>query len=117
MFAGAPVLQAEIGVVHRSIGPALVAYAEQISESEVASPHAPLVVKAGFVSRYDAAASADVLAELIALRVGHASNIREDQGLELPGVETLQHLVVHHLEWNARLDQGLIPSKSVILDH
>src|SRR5262252_8792238 len=116
MFAGAAVLQTQISVVHRPRRSCLVAYAEQISQSEVVSSHTPLIVEARFVSRYDAAAPGDILAELIALRPRHACNIREDQGLELPDLGALQHPVVHHLKGNTRLDQRLIPSERVILD-
>ena len=64
----------------------------------------------------EVASAFDEGAELVALRVAESGDVGQDEGLvwgEMGGVEKA---VVHHLEGDARFDEGLIPAEGVVFD-
>src|SRR6266516_3314075 len=53
---------------------------------------------------------------MIALAVGERGDIRQDQRLERAEMRVVEQTVMHHLEWDARLDERLIPAEGVVLN-
>src|SRR6185312_2870365 len=60
-------LEAKIGIHHRTLAAASPVDGEEIGEAEVFAAHAPLVVEAGFIRRDEITAIFDEGAKLIAL--------------------------------------------------
>ncbi len=116
MGARRVVFEAEVGVVHRPFDAAFEAHTQEIGQSKILSLHAPFVVEAGFVRGDKAATVFHKHTELIALGVRKRGNIRQDERLERAEMRGVEQTVVHHLEWDARLDERLIPAEGVVLD-
>src|SRR4030042_529814 len=109
MMACRRVLKSQIGVLHAFFCFAGEIHAKEPGESEVLPPCAPLVVQAGLVCSDQAAAAANELPELVALRVREGDEVRQDEGLELINVRRVEHAVVNHFEGDTRLDERLVP--------
>src|SRR5437773_4016527 len=116
MPARSVVFETEVGVVHRTFDTAFEAHAEEIGQSKILSLHAPFVVEARFVSDNQASPVFHESAELIALGVGKGGDIRQDESPERAEMRVVEQTVMHHLEWDARLDERLIPAEGVVLD-
>src|SRR5580765_369979 len=116
MPARSVVLEAEIGVVHRPFDAGFEAHAQEIGQSEILPLDSPFVVQAGLVSRDKAAAAFHKGAELVALGAGERGDVRQDQCFERTEMRGIEQAGVHHFEWDARLDERLIPAKRVVLD-
>src|SRR6185503_21308022 len=62
------------------------------------------------------AAARNEVAQLLAWRVRQRDDVRQDESLELAEVCRIEQALVGHLEWNARLDQSLIPAQCVVFE-
>ena len=83
---------------------------------EVFAADSPLVVQRDLVSGEQTAAAADVLAQLLALRVRQRRDIRKYEQLEFVDVGRVQQAVVRHLKRDARFDQRLVRPRRMIVD-
>src|ERR1019366_7731630 len=90
--------QKQVRVLHARIEAAVERRAEKVRQAEIRAARAPLVVKRCFMRRDNAAAAADVFANLAALLGGERGDIGKDQNLELADVRRVQQPVVNHLE-------------------
>src|SRR5690242_8337725 len=99
---------ADVGVFDVREYRAGVADTEKIGEAEVGAARAVFVIERGLERRQEAAAAADVLAELLALGVGERRGIGEEQQLKAIDMVGIEQSVVDHFEGSARLDEGLI---------
>src|SRR5439155_15020180 len=98
------------------LGTAFKAHTQEIGQAKILSLHAPFVVEAGFVSRDKTSAVFYESAELIGLGMRECGDIRQDERLERAQMRGVEQTVVHHLEWDACLDERLIPAEGVVLD-
>ena len=85
-------------------------------QAEVGAADAPFVVERCLVRRDDAAAAANEVGELAALRLRQGSDVRQDECPVTANVRSVEQLVVHHVERDARLDQRMVEAQRVILD-
>ncbi len=106
--------QKQVRVLHARIEAAVERRAEKVRQAEIRAARAPLVVERCFMRRDNAAAAADVFANLAALLGGERGDIGKDQNLELADVRRVQQPVVNHLERNARFDQRLVVAERVV---
>src|SRR5262249_17323507 len=97
-------LHGQVRILHWALNAPSVIRSEDISQSKGLSANAPLVIKRRLKCRDHAAASLEILSNLIALFLRKGGNVGEDQNLEAINVRGIEEVVVHHLERNASFD-------------
>src|SRR5580693_26182 len=100
--------EAQIRVLHPRVDAASVRRSKKSSQPKIVAPHAPFVIERRLIGRDDASSSFDKSTNLVALRIGKRRDIRKYQDFELVDMRGIEKTVVHHLKWDARLDQRLI---------
>ncbi len=70
-------LQADIGVEHRSLGFACPIHSKEIGEAEVPAAHTPLIVKTCLVCSDEVSPILDEGAQLVALRIAECGKVRQ----------------------------------------
>src|SRR5262249_44053436 len=113
---GRVALQAQIRILHWTFDAAFECNAEQIRQAEVLSLYTPFVVETGLVGADEAPAATDELAELPTLPVRKCGDIRQDERLEPSEMRVVEQPVMHHLKWDARFNERLIPAERVVFD-
>src|SRR5262249_43894583 len=101
-------IKAEVRIAHRPFETTREAGTEEVGESEIAAPLALCVVQRRLVRGDDAAAAMHEGADLLALRVGQARDVRENEELEWLQAVGVEQAIVDHLERHTRLDERLI---------
>src|ERR1019366_8688282 len=106
--------EAQIGILHRAIDAALEGDAKEVAQAEVLPLHAPFVEEARLIGGDATAAPLNKSTKLRALGLRQRGDVRQDERLERPKVCGIQQPVMHHLEWDARLDQRLVPAQRMV---
>src|SRR5262245_59566942 len=108
--------QAQIGILDGTFDAAFERSPKEIREAKIRSPRTPLVVERCLIGRDQPTSALDKIAELLALRIGERGNVWQDQRLKMEGMLGVEQPVVHHFEWNAGLDERLIPAEGMVFD-
>src|SRR5258708_3268947 len=101
----AATFQPQIRILHAAVNLTSKGGAKKRAQAKGGAADAPLVVQRRFMRGDDAAAAPHEVANLAALAIGKRRDVGEDQCLKMAEMSGVQKAVVHHLKWNARLNQ------------